>query len=427
MNKKLLITLVVMNFCLISIINPLLIKEKYLLNAQQINPPKLLKTIVTDCSGLPIDLATISIDFKPMGLTNAKGEFCFENNGGIIAISKPGFITKIMQLPSYWQGDINITLYKTYDSISQSKTSNYSRKLILESTELTNKKVLIFDNYLNYNLVETDSNGTFNIYFKEKSKLYLFYIEQKQNSLYLFFSELKEKEDDSILILDYNVYNSYKINLESSVLPYEIILKGKNSFYKVPYYKESKILSPYTLFIGSNDYSFFENYDIFFLFSLNFSNYMKITKYNFNKIEKDYFSIKSLIFNFYVKPDRKNQISNSDFSQIINQSIDFDKEDNFLNQLLNLIDFHVVNNEYIQFNLNGKDIIKLAKISVFENNSKLVLESYFYDFLRLPILFFEKKYSVYIEIFPNLFYDNIINDINILSKNSYFGLKFKIW
>jgi len=406
---------------LLSISNP------FLLKAQQINPPKLLKIIVTNGCGDPIHQAAISIDFKPIGLTNFNGEFCFENNGGTLAISKPGYTIKLMELPIYWQGDIKITLFKSEEYQIDSKVNNYKRKIYLNGAPLINQKVLIVNNDSYYSFTNTDSEGFLNIFFEKKSKNYLFYIQEKQNSIYLFFSKLKEEDNDSILVLDYNVVKTYHIDIKNKIIADEIILKSKNQFLKIPIYLKTKVLSPYKIYVGSNEYEFFENYEIFLHFYLNITDLAKITNVSINNFIGNNVSLKDTLLSYMIKLDSKNEISDLDFKNIFEKKINISIKNSLIEKIFLLLRFYFVNNDYLEFWIEDNDMINLSKLKIYDNNSKLLLQAYLFNNLKIPKLYFEKEFSIIVEMYPNVFYDNLINDTNLLSNDSYFGFEFKIW
>ncbi len=427
MNKKLLF----LSFLVLTIFFILFLlffsSNAFTLKAQQINPPKLLKVSVTDCFGLPINQATISVNFKPIGLTNISGEFCFENNGGTLAISKPGYIIKMMQIPIYWQGDIDITLFKVEDYKIDSKVNNYKRKIYLNGAPLINHKILIVDNYSNYSFINTDSEGYLKIFFEKNSKIYLFYIEERQNSIYLFFSRLNQEDNDSILVLDYNVVKTYQMDIENKILADEVILKNKNLFLRIPIYLKPKVLSPYKIYIGSNEYDFFENFDLFLHFYLNLQDFVKISNINPDNFMKNNTSLKNTLLSYMIRLNSKNEISNLDFKNIFEQKLNFYNVNSLIEKIFLLQQFYFVNNEYLEFSIEENDIINMSRIKIFDNNLKLVLQGYLYNNLKIPKIYFEKKFSIVIEMYPNIYYDNLINDTNLLSNDSYFAFEFKIW
>lgn len=399
-----------------------------ILKAQQLNPPKLLKIIVKDSLGKPLNLSTISINFKPIGVTDIKGEFVFENTGGILAISKPDYITKVMQLPAYWQGEIKVNLnksvFKEPDNNNKDEEIEYIRKILIKKTPLMNQKVLIFNNKNNYSLFYTDDNGDLKIKVDKDSKNYLLYIIQELNSVFIYFSYLDEKENNSVLILDYGISSKYTFNLFNDILPDTIIFQGKDSYFNLPFYQKLKIKSPYTVYINSNDYNFKENFDIYFQFNLNF-------KY-FSKIYDDLFDLKSFaqyekaILSIKLKIDQERKIETDDFIDLIESRLGENKDKFIFQNIFNSMNFYFDKNEFLILKIENKDFLSISNLRIYDKKGFLIFDCLLSDSLILPAIYFNDKYTINWEYYFDSFYDNLINNTNILGKDSYFSIIFNI-
>lgn len=389
--------------------------------AQQLNPPRLLNVKVLDPLGLPISFATLSIDFKVIGLTNQNGEFTFENKGGLLSISKVGYISKIIQIPNYWQGTLNINLSSIdYENIYENKIKdeiNYKVTIYLNNSPLIKEKVIVLENSSMVKTYYTNENGELGLKFRKKSEIYLIYINNKQNNLYIYFSKLKESDNGSLIILNYNVYDYLMVNLKDNILADNIIIKNKYYYILIPIINNNfNLISPYRVYFGSNDYEFFNKYELFFNFLLPSSFYIK-------SIQNDI--IKNTLISMIVNYKEAKIITKDLFENIINTNI----------KQFNIIDFFNDFNDRCKYNFNNegffelsykKGNIDLIKLRLYDINKNLILESYFSTYVKIPNIFFEKEYSLIVEFYPNLFYDNLLVCEVLLSKNSYYGLIVKL-
>lgn len=393
------------------------------LYAQQINPPKIIRIKVMDCLGLAIGNAAISIDFKALGVTKVNGEFSFENNGGILSISKIGYVTKIIQLPSYWKGDLNINLEKNEIRLNNEKP-NYTRKILLNNIPLINKNMILIENKSNYFYYMTDQNGLLNINYEKNSKVFLIYIEEKQNNIFIYFSELKEIENNSILILNYNINQEYYFDFENNITPNSILINGSNILLRFPFYIKTNVKTPYKIYLGSNDYDFFNKYEIFFEFTLSFIKINQILKLNFiDVIDKQ---IQSIHISFCIKPKDLIGLNERDLADIFNQKVNHDFDNNFIKNLYSLFDYHFSSEKFFEFNINDNEYIKLVKLKVYDFTQNLIIEGFLYNNIKIPQVFFEKKYYLQVEMYPGIFYDNLISDSNILGKESILKVVFQL-
>jgi hypothetical protein len=217
------------------------------------------------------------------------------------------------------------------------------------------------------------------------------------------------------------------MDIENKILADEVILKNKNLFLRIPIYLKPKVLSPYKIYIGSNEYDFFENFDLFLHFYLNLQDFVKISNINPDNFMKNNTSLKNTLLSYMIRLNSKNEISNLDFKNIFEQKLNFYNVNSLIEKIFLLQQFYFVNNEYLEFSIEENDIINMSRIKIFDNNLKLVLQGYLYNNLKIPKIYFEKKFSIVIEMYPNIYYDNLINDTNLLSNDSYFAFEFKIW
>ncbi len=393
------------------------------LYAQQINPPKIIRIKVMDCLGLPIGNAAISIDFKILGVTKVNGEFSFENNGGILSISKPGYVTKIVQLPSYWNGDLKINLEKNEIRFNNEK-SNYTRKVLLNNIPLINKNMILIENDSNYFYYMTDQSGLLNISYEKNSKVFLLYIEEKQNNIFIYFSELKEIENNSVLILNYNINQEYYLNFNNSITPNSVIITDSNILLRFPFYLKTNIKTPYRIYFGSNDYDFFNKYEIFFEFTLNIFNINQILNLNFIYTVDN--QIQSTHISFCIKPKNLIGLSEKDLVDILNQKVSHDFDNNFIKNLYSLFEYHFSSEKFFEFNINNNEYIKLVKLKVYDFTQNLIIEGFLYNNIKIPQVFFEKKYYLQIEMYPGIFYDTLISNLNILGKESILKMVFEL-
>lgn len=393
-------------------------------NAQQLNPPKIIKLIVLDSFGLPLSFASISINFKPIGITNYNGEFSFENNGGILAVSKSGYITRLIQLPLFWQGELKINLFNSEYNINEKKKINYQRKVILNNFALINKKVIVTNNFNDFQIYNIDENGILRIYFEKKSKNILIYIEDRFNSLYVYISELKEDENDSLLLLNYNVFQTYNFDLRENILPDFIVLKTSNFSVNIPVYKNLKILNPYKIYIGSNDYLFFIKYKVFFKFLISIQNFNKMIKENF-EIKLNQIENLEVLLSFNIKTDDEEVISDNYFKFLFNKSFEI-KDSKIFNRLYELINYYFTNDNYFEITIMDNDKIKLVEFGLLDSNNYLIIKGFLQNNLKIPKIFFEKKYSLIFEIYPLINYEILMAGSNIISSESYFTIIYKI-
>ncbi|MFN3411300.1 MAG: hypothetical protein ACK4YF_03975 [Exilispira sp.] len=393
-------------------------------NAQQLNPPRIIKLIVFDSFGLPLSFVSISINFKPIGITNYNGEFSFENNGGILAVSKTGYITRLIQLPLFWQGELKINLFNSEYNINEKKKINYQRKVILNNFALINKKVMVTNNFDDFQTYNIDENGILSIYFEKNSKNILIYIEDRNNSLFIYICELKEDENDSLLSLNYNTFQTYNFDLRENIFPDFILLKSSNLSINIPIYKDLKIFNPYKIYLGSNDYLFFKKYKVFFKFLISIQNFNKMIKENFeskiNQIENP-----EVLLSFNIKLDNEEVINDDYFKLLFNKSFEI-KDYNIFNRLYELINYYFTNDNYFEITIMDNDKIKLVEFGLLDSNNYLIIKGFLQNNLKIPKIFFEKKYSLIFEIYPLINYEILMSGSNIISSESYFTIIYKI-
>ncbi len=387
------------------------------INAQQTNPPNLLKLFVYDCAGQPLNLVAISLDFKPIGVTDNQGYFIFENKGGILAISKPGFIAKLIQLPEYWKGEIKINLEYLKYEFKEDKNINYSRTIYLNNSPLINKSVLLINNYGNFKTYYTDKDGKISFNYKPNDKFFIFYIENEQNNLFFYFSQVKEDENGSNLFLNYAVSNGYYFDFDKELHPDFFILMSENLFLKLPIVLKTKPSSPYWINIGSNDYQFFTKFKQYIHFS--FPADLIIKNYSDSNLQIPY-----LTYNFNVKEFKT--INTKSLSSIFFDSIANVDDDKIFEKIYNIIDYHFINQDYFELNLKQNEFFQLSKISLYDYSGYLIIEGFLLNKITIPSIYFTKGYSLLIEMYSKINYDNLINNTNILSNDNYFGIVYKL-